>query len=67
MKKVKKQMTGLKSRSQVGGEKIFFSVRDFVSPSLFAVIWPNPAGFGCMHEITAQLMLHIQRPEGENR
>lgn len=30
---------------------------DSVSPGLSAVIWPNPAGFGCMWEITARTLL----------
>lgn len=55
-----------RSHFRVGGEKIFYHCRDFVSPSPFAVIWPNPAGFGCRHEITAQLLVQLQGPEGEN-
>lgn len=35
----------------------FHQCSDSMSPGLSAVIWPNPAGFGCMWEITARTLL----------
>lgn len=61
-----KKYCSVKIPSRVGGEKKMYHC-NFVSPSQFAVIWANPAGFGSMHEITAQMMVQIQRPERKNR